>query len=143
MSEQNPQESPVDKHTIRMIKCDSGPRGKTETAPPPPVVYLRGEERGDVVQAVAAVFRGDQLQDDELSPLRDGQVDTHTEAGGGGEDQPQTVTLTRETLHPFTGRHVLQHVCLQQTRLLLQDDTAQVLVRQEDSVLGMKYLFLI
>lgn len=77
-----------------------------------------------MVQAVAVVVGGDQLQDGELSSLRYGQVDAQTEAGGGGEGQPQTVTLTGQTLHSFTGWHVLQHVCLQQTRLLLQSDTA-------------------
>lgn len=86
-------------------------------------MYLRGEERGDVVEAVAVVVGGDQLQDGELSSLRDGQVDAQTEAGGGGEGQPQAMTLTGQPLHAFAGWHVLQHVGLQQTRLLLQSDT--------------------
>lgn len=73
-----------------------------------------------MVEAVAVAVGGDELQDNELSSLRYGQVDRQTEAGGGGEGQPQTVTLTGQTLHSFTGRHVLQHVRLQQTRLLLQ-----------------------
>lgn len=70
-------------------------------------------------EAVAVVVGGDELQDGELSSLRDGQVNGQTEAGGGGEGEPQTVTLTQKTLHSFTGRHVLQHISLQQTRLLL------------------------
>lgn len=76
-----------------------------------------------MVEAVTVVVGGDQLQDSELSSLRHGQVDTQTEAGGGGEGQPQTVTLTGQTLHSFTGWHVLQHVRLQQTHLLLQGNT--------------------
>lgn len=73
-----------------------------------------------MLEAVAVVVGGDQLQDGELSSLRYGQVDAQAEASGGGEGQPQTVTLPSQALHSFTGRHVLQHVCLQQTRLLLQ-----------------------
>lgn len=75
-----------------------------------------------MVEAVAVVVSSDQLQDGELSPLRYGQVDAQTKAGGGGEGQPQAVTLTGQTPHSFTGRHVLQHVRFQQTRLILQAD---------------------
>lgn len=85
-----------------------------------PAVYLCSEEGRDVVQAVAVVVGGNQLQDGELPSLRYGQVNTQTETGGGGEGQPQTVTLTGQTLHSFTGWHVLQHVRLQQAGLLLR-----------------------
>ncbi len=94
---------------------------------PPAAVYLRRKERGDVVEAVAVVVGGDQLQDGELSSLRYGQVNSQTKAGGGGEGQPQTVTLTGQPLHSSTGRHVLQHVRLQQTRLLLRGNTTAIL----------------
>lgn len=83
-------------------------------------VYLRGEEGRDVVEAVAVVVGGDELQDGELSSLRYSQVDAQAEASGGGEGQPQPVTLPGQALHSFTGRHVFQHVRLQQTCLLLQ-----------------------
>lgn len=99
--------------------------------PPLPAVYLCSEERGDVVEAVAVVVGGDELQDGELSSLRHGQVNTQAEAGGGGEGQPQTVTLTGQTLHSFTGWHVLQHVCLQQTRLLLQGDITSIILMMQ------------
>lgn len=77
-----------------------------------------------MVQAVAVVVGGDQLQDGELSSLRDVQVDTQTETRGGGERQAQAVTVTGQTLHASARRHVLQHVRLQQTCLLLwlEDD---------------------
>lgn len=72
-----------------------------------------------MVEAVAIVVGGNQLQDGELAPEWDGQVDAQTEAGGGGEGQPETGAVTSQTPHSFTGRHVVQHVCLQQARLLL------------------------
>lgn len=79
-----------------------------------------------MLQAVAVVVGGNELQDGELSSLRYGQVNGQTEAGGGGEGEPQTVTLTQQALHSFTGWHVLQHVHLQQTRLLLQTGSQHV-----------------
>lgn len=75
-----------------------------------------------MVKAVAVV-RGNQLEDRKLSPLRYRQINAETKASGGGEGQPQTVTLPSQTPHAFGGRHVLQHVRLQQTRLLLQSNT--------------------
>lgn len=86
------------------------------------LVYLCGEQRGDVVKAVAVVS-GNQLQDSKLSPLRYSQINTETKTSGGGEGQPQTVALPSQTPHTFTGWHVLQHVCFQQTCLLLQSHT--------------------
>lgn len=75
-----------------------------------------------MVQAVAVV-RGNQLQDSELPPLGHRQVHAEAEPSGGGEGQPQAVALPGQAPHAFTGRHVLQHVRLQQTRLLLGGDT--------------------
>lgn len=75
-----------------------------------------------MVEAVAVV-RGNQLQDSELPPLGYRQVNAEAEPRGGGEGQPQTVPLPGQAPHAFTGWHVLQHVRLQQTRLLLGGDT--------------------
>lgn len=110
---------------MNTVKCNDGQTDNRceDKLPAAAAVYLRGEERGDVVEAVAVVVGGDQLQDGKLSSLRDSQVDAQTEAGGGGEGQPQAMTLTGQPLHAFAGRHVLQHVGLQQTRLFLQSDT--------------------
>lgn len=66
-----------------------------------------------------AVVSGNQLQDRELSPLRYRQMNTETKTSGGGEGQPETVALAGQAPHTLTGGHVLQHVCLQQARLLL------------------------
>lgn len=75
------------------------------------------------MQAVAVVVGGHQLQHDELASLRHGQVDAQTEAGGGREGQTQAVALAGQTPHAAAGRHVLQHVGLQQAALLLQCHT--------------------
>lgn len=83
--------------------------------------HLCGEQRGDVVEAVAVVVGDDQLQYGELSSLREGQVDADTEAGQRGRD-PQTVTRARLTLQSSARRHVVQHVGLQQTCLLLRGE---------------------
>lgn len=77
-----------------------------------------------MVKAVAVVG-GNQLQDSKLSPLRHSQINAETKTSGGGEGQPETVALPSQTAHTFTGWHVLQHVRLQQTRLLLQSNTNQ------------------
>lgn len=70
-------------------------------------------------KAVSVVVCRNQLQHGELSSGRYGQVKAQTQAGDGGVCEPQAVALTRQTPHSFTGRHVVQHVDLQQTRLLL------------------------
>lgn len=55
----------------------------TNRVNPPLSTYLCGEKRGDVVQAVAVVVCGHQLQHSELSPGRYGQVDGQTQPRGG------------------------------------------------------------
>lgn len=45
-------------------------------------------------EAVAVVVGGDQLKHGELSSGRYSQVNAQTEAGDGGEGQPQAVALT-------------------------------------------------
>ena len=80
---------------------------------------LRGEERGDVVHAVAVVVGGHQLEHGELAALGGGQVNGQTQACGGGEGHPQPVALPGGPPPAFTRWHVLQHVRLHQAGLLL------------------------
>ena len=93
-----------------VIKCTSPNR---ETAFTQSLRDLSGEERGDVVHAVAVVVGGDQLEHGELPALRGGQVNGQTQACGGGEGHTQPVALTGGPPPAFTCWHVLQHVSLQ------------------------------